>query len=403
MTKSILFVAIDFPPRPGPGANRNYYLHKHFAESGWKSNVLAAKQSNHEKLDSSLDTLEGVLEAAGKDATRVLSIFGKYPKLIEIPDRWYLWILPAFLKGKKHLNKSAAHFIYATFPTYSSAIVGALLSRATKTPLILDLRDPFRFRYDPENVPAHWLYKLIEKFVVKQASVLITTTHEGKELYKKLYPDLNKVHTFTVPNGFSKEFHQSISTAIPGDKNPHPFTLLHSGNLYKIGRNPATLLIAISQLVQTHLITKENFKLVFRGASPWLALQDQIDKLQLNEFIEFRPSIPYKESIQEMYSADTNLLIQNEIFNLQIPSKLYDLIAIEKPFIAVSGDNGALAQEMKRLDVGYFSVSADKLALHIKDQLTKSIKTKFKRNNDDLSREKINADLVKALTSITIK
>ncbi len=396
MTKSILFVAIDFPPKPGPGANRNYYLHKHFNQSGWKSHVLTAKQSNYDKVDDSLNELEGVIEAAGRDSTKVLSLFGKYPKFIAIPDRWYLWVLPAFLKGKKQLKECAAHYIYTSYPNYSSAIVGALLSKVTKTPLILDLRDPFRFRYDPKNVPVHWLYKKIEKFVVKQANTLITTTPECATLYKKLYPELSKIKTLTIPNGFSKEFHQSLQIQKKDNKK---FTLLHSGNLYQIGRDPTALLQAISQLVKTKVITKENFTLIFRGASPWKALQNQINELQLNQFVEFKPSISYKASIQEMYSADVNLLIQNEIFNLQIPSKLYDLIAIKKPLIAITNKNGALSKEMTRLKSGFFSSNADTLSEHIKALLEQGRSDNTHPCCLELSREKINANLANTLTT----
>ncbi len=400
MTKSILFVAIDYPPRPGPGANRNYYLHKHFSDSSWKSYVLAAKKSSHAVLDSSFKELDGVLHAGGKDATKVLSLFGKYPKFIEIPDRWYLWILPAFFKGRKHLKDNSTSFIYASFPTYSSAIVGALLSKFTKIPLILDLRDPFRFRYDPNNVPAHWLYKLLERFVIKQTKILITTTNECAALYKALYPELNKAKTFTIPNGFSADFHRSIRNSLIRKKGQEPFTLLHSGNLYQIGRDPSVLLLAIHQLVQLQLIKKGYFKLIFRGASPWLTLEKQIKKLHLDEFIEFRPNLSYEESIREMYSVDVNLLIQNDIFNLQIPSKLYDLVAINKPIIAITNDTGALAKEMQRLEVGYCSENERTLTEHIKNLLTKRIIAKYTTCDDNLSREKINARLIETLTKL---
>lgn len=278
--------------------------------------------------------------------------------------------------------------------------MGALLSKFTKVPLILDLRDPFRFRYDPDNVPAHWLYKLLERFVIKQTKILITTTNECAALYKALYPRLNKAKVFTIPNGFSADFHHSIRNSLNKKRGQEPFTLLHSGNLYQIGRDPSVLLLAIYQLVQLQIIKAGSFKLVFRGASPWLALEKQIEKLHLNEFIEFKPNLSYEESIQEMYSADVNLLIQNDIFNLQIPSKLYDLVAIEKPFIAITNETGALAKEMQRLKVGYYSEKESTLTEQIKRLLTTRITAKHTKCDQNLSREKINARLIETLTKL---
>jgi len=360
MTRSILFVFSDYPPKTGPGASRNFYLKQHFTELGWQNKVLTMTKLDKDS-DNSFTDDKDVIRTFSKDATEVLSIAGKYPKIVEIPDRWYLWILPALLKGYKESIDIHFNYIYAGFPSYSSTIVGTLLSKITKSPLILDLRDPFRFRYDPHNMPAHWLYRWLEKKAIRQAKFLLTTTQACADYYQKIYPEFPNENIHVVHNGYAQEFHQTIDKSI-NYKNKSPFILLHSGILYRIGRNPEVLLKALHLLIQQGIIKAGQFKLRFRGANTWPALIQQIEKLKLTEYIEFKERITYVKAIEEMRSVDANLLIQNSLFNLQIPSKLYDILALKTPVLAVTDEQGALAKEMKHLNLPYFAHTIESIA-----------------------------------------
>ncbi len=361
MTKSILFIFLDYPPKSGPGAQRNFYLNKHFSQLGWQTKVLTITIKNKEVNDNSCDDKE-VIRAYGKDATQVFSIKGKYPKFIEIPDRWYLWILPAIIKGYKAGKNNNFNYIYASFPSYSSTIVGTFLSKILNKPLIVDLRDPFRFRYDPENMPVHWLYRWLEKKTITQASLLITTTPECSEFYSKLYPEFPSNNIHVIHNGFAKEFHDEFE--VPQKlKSSQPFTLLHSGILYQIGRNPDVLLKAIHFLVSQGEIKKGQFILRFRGANIWPALSLQIDELGLTDFVEFKERISYTQAIEEMSVVSANVLIQNSLFNLQVPSKLYDILALKKSLLAITDKQGALAKEMTHLDLPYFSSTVEETVI----------------------------------------
>lgn len=360
MSKSILFVFSDYPPKSGPGSNRNFYLKQHFNLLGWQSKVLTMS-INDAKSDSSLQDDQDVLRAFSRDVTDVLSIAGKYPRIIETPDRWYLWVLPALKKALKQAKKTPFDYIYAGFPSYSGTIVSILLSKILKKPLIFDLRDPFRFRYDPHNMPVHWLYRYIEKKAIAQTSVLVTTTQACAQYYQELYPDFNKDNIHVIRNGFAQEFHRTLPSQAKRNLK-QPFIMLHSGILYEIGRNPSTLLNAIKQLVDKKLINAASFKLRFRGANVWPSLVQQIKDLELTDYIEFKSRVSYIEAIKEMQQVDVNVLIQNSLFNLQIPSKLYDILALKSPVIAVTDKSGALAKEMSDLDTPYFAESVDKTA-----------------------------------------
>lgn len=401
MTRSILFVFSDYPPKTGPGASRNFYLKQHFTELGWQTKVLTMAKIDKDS-DTSFADDEDVIRTFSKDATEVLSIAGKYPKIVEIPDRWYLWILPALLRGYKESIEVDFSYIYAGFPSYSSTIVGTVLSKITRKPLILDLRDPFRFRYDPHNMPAHWLYRWLEKKAMRQAKHLLTTTHACADYYQKLYPEFPNKNIHVVHNGYAQEFHQTLDKSI-SHKKKSPFILLHSGILYQIGRNPEVLLKALHLLIQQGVIKAGQFKLRFRGANTWPALIQQIEALKLTDYIEFKERITYVEAIEEMRNVDANVLIQNSLFNLQIPSKLYDILALKKSVLAITDEQGALAKEMTSLNLPYFAhtiKSAAELLTQLINEVQPNLKDEvLQRRNRYTINKKLSNTLNKALNN----
>jgi len=342
MSLRMLLVATDFPVRTGPGSLRNFQIYEHFRSQGWRIKVLSRSANENNQLPDS-----NIHYVCVKDSVERFSIRGKYLGVIEIPDRWWTWIIPAINKGVELIKSDKPDFIFASFPSYSSLIVGVYLSKKFDIKLVSDFRDPFRYQYDPKNVPCHFLYRWIEKYALNQTTILSATTKECLSFYE---PCLNKSKDrkpLLVPNGVD----DSVVSLIDGVKKvgkPKLFTMLHSGNLYKIGRDPSLMLRVLSKLKLEALISASNFTLVFRGTSPWPELTELINELKIEDLVSFREPVDFEESISEIQSADLNIIIQNEMFSMQIPSKLYNLMALGTNVIAVTNKEGALASELSR-------------------------------------------------------
>ena len=69
------------------------------------------------------------------------------------------------------------------------------------------------------------------------------------------------------------------------------------------------------------------------------------------------------KAIEEMSTVSANVLIQNSLFNLQIPSKLYDILALKKSLLAITDKQGALAKEMTHLSLPYFSSTVEETVI----------------------------------------
>ncbi|ALO36441.1 hypothetical protein CMT41_18095 [Colwellia sp. MT41] len=401
MFKNLLVISTEYPPKLGPGACRNFFLCKDFTDNGWNVDVLTVKENSLSSVDYSFNYFNSnakVHRTAARDSTKIFSILGKYPKFVEIPDRWLSWLFTAIPKGLRLIKKSRPDIIYVSYPNYTSLLVAICLHKLTKIKLVLELRDPFRYRYDGQNVPYHYLYRWIEKKAIQSASYVITTTEECLMLYKQCFPELHNKKTACFKNGFIIDAHTLARSQLPKTRNKK-FTLLHSGSLYVIGRNPLPLLEAIQLLKSDGTITNQSFELIFRGCSPWSTLTQTINQMGLESLITFKESIDYIESIGEIYQCDLAIIIQEEIFNNQIPSKLYDIIKTKKPILALSPSSSALSKELIKFDRQEGVQSPQEIALLITTQMLNEPKMKD-QNLTHSDRSIINMNLANFLRDL---
>lgn len=74
------------------------------------------------------------------------------------------------------------------------------------------------------------------------------------------------------------------------------------------------------------------------------------NELNISELVDVLPVISYRDSLSEMLNANALLLLQGELFNNQVPSKLYDYIRARKPVVANTPSNSATADIISTLD-----------------------------------------------------
>ena len=158
------------------------------------------------------------------------------------------------------------------------------------------------------------------------------------ELYKKAYPMQPAEKFHVIENGYDESLFEGLERTEPVDD---VFTLLYSGGLYPHGRDPIPLFHAIAQLVEEGKLEKDKFLLKFRGAGDGATYKSLLSELNISEMVQFLPSVPYKDSIQEMKNADGLLVLQGKTFNNQIPGKIYEYIATGNPILGLVGEGGA--------------------------------------------------------------
>jgi glycosyltransferase involved in cell wall biosynthesis len=351
----VLMVALEFPPCHGAGVQRTLSFVRHLPQLGWQPVVLTASTAAYRHVDESAtqqwpQDVE-VSRAWALDSSRHLAIGGRYLSFTASPDRYVTWFWPAVIRGLRLIRRHQPSVIWSTYPVATSHWIASVLSRRSGLPWVADYRDPAQFLYD-QRVTGSRLARHVDAKTVEHASRLIFTTGRARDLYLERYGALTADRTGVIENGFDgAAFSGLVETARDSIERPNVDVLvLHSGALYGEGRDPAGLIRAAGILGDRLAANGRRLVLRFRGISSTDAQRELVRRLGAEPYVEFSPRISFREAQQEMLRADVLVLIQSELFDLQIPGKVYEYIAARRPIVALTGMSGATAELLHEVD-----------------------------------------------------
>src|SRR5207253_5366509 len=135
-------------------------------------------------------------------------------------------------------------------------------------------------------------------------------------------------------------------------------TLTHTGTIYH-KRSAELLLRCLSDLVHAGTIPRTRIRVNFVGDTP--TVRERAAQLDLADIVTVIDFMKYEECIDLMHHSDV-LLLFAQGQPLQIPTKLYDYIAVKKP-ILVFAEDGASADLAKRLPSARLVGSSDRECL----------------------------------------
>lgn len=183
MDKSVLFVAIDYPPCRSPGTERIYKFSMNLRAFGWLAKVLTVNVSTHNPcaLDEDYQDEGNVHRSFCLDTVKYLSFKGKYFSFCTIPDRYVSWVFTAFFKGLWIIKKHKPAIIFSSSPSLTSHVVAGLIAKITATPWVVDFRDPLQCHYDESVYQSFKLHRWIEKRVIAYCSKAIFYHKHSRE------------------------------------------------------------------------------------------------------------------------------------------------------------------------------------------------------------------------------
>tara|TARA_R110002072_G_scaffold50294_4_gene135698 strand:- start:99 stop:1310 length:1212 start_codon:yes stop_codon:yes gene_type:complete len=378
----ILMIAADYPPCLSAGVQRTYHFSENLYKAGWQPLILTAHPRIYQKLDNVIQVSEGikpyVKRAFAADASVHLAIKGKYFGFLENPDKIASWYYHGWRLGLKMIKEHQPDVIWSTFPVSTAHRIALKLKQKTGIKWVADFRDPLHSHCDDNYKNISQKAKDIDKQTVEQADILVFATQNMAELYKKAYPMQPAEKFHVIGNGYDESLFEGLERTEPVDD---VFTLLYSGGLYPHGRDPVPLFHAIAQLVEEGKLEKDKFLLKFRGAGDGAAYISLLSELNITKMVQFLPSVPYKDSIQEMKNADGLLVLQGKTFNNQIPGKIYEYIATGNPILGLVGEGGACSVLLGSVVNAFASEEND--CKQIAERLMELIFTDEKINNSN--------------------
>lgn len=351
--KTALLVAFHFPPQAGSsGIQRTLSFSKHLRQHGWEALVLSANprayaEHNTSQL-SSLPTDLVVQRAFALDTKRHLGIGGRYLELMALPDRWVSWLAHGVLAGLRLARRHKAGVIWSTFPIATAHLIGLVLHRLTGLPWIADFRDPMLQPAYPTSSRQRAVYGWIEKQAIQRCRYAVFTTQRALDSYKTRFPTVDPAKFRLIENGFDEdEFGRLMDAAAAPAPRGERVTLLHSGILYKNGRNPAAFLAALAGLKAAGRVDAASLRVILRAPGDVEDVAAGVAEHGVGDIVEVLPPMPYREALNEMLAADGLLLFQGTPFNNQIPAKIYEYFRTRKPVLGLVDPAGETATVLR--------------------------------------------------------
>ncbi len=353
--RTVLLVAFHFPPLVGSsGVQRTLRFAQYLPEFGWKPIVLTLRDSAYPAVDKhSLSQVSEctVVRTPCLDAARHLSLGGRYPSIAAIPDRWASWKWFAVRAGLRACREHKVDALWSTYPIATAHAIGASLAKRSSLPWIADFRDPMAQDGYPAD-PRRWrAFVKIEKRAMSRAARLVFVSPSAAALYRRRYPATPADRFELLENGFDESSFEGLSPPEP-EPNRTPL-ILHSGIVYPTERDPRALFTALAQLVSAGRIAPGDFVIRFRAPAHVGLLRELIAKHDLQAYVQIEPSIPYRNALGEMLSADALLIMQGESCNEQIPAKLYEYLRAQRPILGLADPKGDTGQTLKGLGYPY--------------------------------------------------
>ncbi|MGO8879791.1 MAG: glycosyltransferase [Desulfomonilaceae bacterium] len=388
-----LFIAYYFPPDSSSGSFRPFHFANHLQKMGVQIYVLTARVQNFlsdqptdlemlGNVDCGIqiirarvcrpreallsvrnfltrvgfakrpqNALTDVNRAASHNAsppTRIQEFKDLVTDSLASPDPHIGWLPWAVFSGLRIIRQKEIDIVYSTGSPWTSFLIGAILKRLTGRPLVMDFRDPWvanpRFLVRTRFVRR--IETIMERKVLKAADLVIANTQELKQDFVNRFPALLDDKIAVIPNGFENfngEPQPTKNTAL---------TLTHAGSLY-FSRNPHRLIKAAMDLVRKGKIPQEELRIVFLGGisidSP--ELQKLLQDPTVQDIVKIIPRVPFREAMEYQKRSDVLFLIQPD-FPLQIPRKLYEYMALNKPILAITNSSGATSTLMREVKLG---------------------------------------------------
>jgi glycosyltransferase involved in cell wall biosynthesis len=368
--RNILIVAYYFPPVGMGGVQRAAKTAKYLAGDGWRVTVLTSDYKDYSLLDNSLlDDLDDNIEVITISDPVIGLIKHKHSsnsiikthndlarQLVRLPDIKVFWSSKAFRAVEKIVDQKHINYILTTSPAPSVHKIGIRLKQKYNLKWLADFRDPWFADDLSPLTPVHkFVRDNLEMDVMKYADAITVVTSTHLNDLRQRYPK-HKERIYFVPNGYDPEDFAGLQNTFP-DK----LIITHCGTLCS-NFSVKAFFEALVAVIKNDKILKQ--KIVFHQIG---AVHDDIHKMlkakyspQLN--IGFLGYMEHRKALREMAKSSAIVVFSGTLpgKELNVPGKLYEGLAISKPFLGVFRNESPGVEIISDMD-GCYHLNPDDL------------------------------------------
>ena len=350
--KKVLITAYHYPPLGGGGVFRSLKFSRYLPEFGYKPYVLTVKNPLLRQKDPFLmNEIPGEVEIF-RTFSFEHRIFRAPRHFLNISLKWFFipdenigWLPTAVSKGKKLIKKNNIDVIFASGPVWTTFLIGYLLKKKTKKPLIIDFRDPWLHNSNVKYPTTfhEFIERKMEKAVVTQANYITVVSDLIKDDLIKRYPfAASKIETIT--NGFDPKDFENLNS----QKKTKKFTITYTGSIYGL-RTARFFLIGLKELIVQNNGLEKNIEVFFIG-NFGTGTARLVRELQLEKYVKLRGQMSHKKCLEYLMSSDVLLLLITSKENLT--GKMFEYFASQKPIIAISPIDGLASKLIRSINAG---------------------------------------------------
>jgi len=362
-------ISFQYPPMAGSsGIQRALRFSQYLPRFGWEPIVLTAHPRAYERVsDDQLGDVPSnvhVSRTVAWDARRHLSIFGRYPACLAMPDRWMSWRLSAVPEGLRLIRKYQPAAIWSTFPLPTAHRIGLALHLKTGLPWIADFRDVMTEEGYPADPPTATTWRNLEAQTIQHCARAVFTTPGAVRMYAQRYPDKASESFDLIENGYDEEVFAEVERTVGASRaiaSLRPLRIVHSGVIYPMERDPSALFQALGEMRRRGQIDGNTLRLILRATGHDDYLTKLVEEQAIGDIVELAPPIPYRDALAEMLQADALLLLQGNTCNRQIPAKLYEYVRVGRPILGLVG--GDTAHALQSLGIHTIAALEDRVAI----------------------------------------
>ena len=377
-----------FPPIASSGTFRIARFAKYLPEFGWRPIVVSPRPEHaiYNQVDRSLERLipsdiivestavlrpliaarkwaqfvfprqpdkdsTGVQTANNTTAQRLRPVRDLFGTLVGTPDRHVGWILPTVKASLSLIRRYRPRVIFSSGPPHSAHLAAIILKRLTGLPVVCDLRDPWaRNPWDTTNrLFQARAQSLLERLCVGRAHAIILNTENARSEFESFYEGQAHGELTVIPNGYDPALAPCVSYTDTFDGSSQAsgtIRLCHCGSVYG-NRCLLPLVKAIAKLKASgHRFALKQVGVVASKSE----LTAYLGEHDLAEDILLVGQLPHDQALASMAAVDILDVIQGGT-ELQVPAKLFEMLSLRKPILALTG-SGPTADIVQKYDLG---------------------------------------------------
>jgi glycosyltransferase involved in cell wall biosynthesis len=375
-------VAYYFPPIDAAGTHRTMNFSRELEKLGWKVTVISCSDFRRNTVDPNLigrigrgtrvkrapctDLVElaarmkailskGGAPPAQETGTHGAAVHGPrkagfvdyLSRLFKTPDSMLAFVPGAVLRAWPEMMCRRPDVIYSSAPPFSCHLAALCLKSLFRVPWVADFRDPWAsnpFRNSEPYPTLRAWNQCLEAMVVKEADLVVSNTAPLEADFRRRYPHLDRF--VTLSNGFDPTLLQSSrGRGWDAPRSGEGGTrIVHTGEVYGL-RSPRSLIAALGELRAESPGLFQTLRLEFFGKVHELeGLAGQARELGVEKAVFFGGHVEHDEALRRSDGADILLLlgVMGRRPEIQVPSKIFEYLALRKPILSLSKRGGAI-------------------------------------------------------------